>query len=313
MFNIHAILAGGILSAVGALSSAAQADDCRLTQIASLDTQRDTAGGTVVPSLIEGHEALLLIDTAGIYNLITPAAVDAMGITHTALSPGLVLSTMAGQRLHNAAVVHSLKLGNMNGTNVPFIVMPPGLVPTDVAGTLAPELIANYDVEIDPAHNKLNLFSPDHCPGKVVYWTHAPVAAVPMRLDSYLHIIVPATLDGQRFEATIDTGSSTSVLIDDLVSDKLKLDRPAAAGQAGTDQTDSRNISFGSLAFGDIAVSNPQLHILKDRDLAAEKTPMIIGMNVLRHLHTYIAYKEHMLYLSAADAPASDSAANSSK
>ena len=39
---------------------------------------------------------------------------------------------------------------------------------------------------------------------------------------------------------------------------------------------------------------------------------MLIGMNVLRHLHIYIAYKEQKIYITPAGAPAaqpSDSAA----
>lgn len=314
MFSVRAILAGGFLCTAVFSASAATADDCRLTQLASLDTQRDDSGGTVIPSDIEGHPALLLVDTAGIYNLITPAAVEAMGLTHQALSPSLLLSMGAtGQRLHTGAVVHSLKLGNMNGTNIPFIVMPPNMLPQNVAGTLAPALLANYDVEIDPSHQKLNLFSPDHCPGKVVYWTHAPVAAVPMRLDSSLHIIVPAKLDGQHFEATIDTGSSRSLLIDDLVQDKLKLNSPAPGAQSISGISHSATMRFNSLAFGDIAVSNPQMLILKDRDLLADRTPMIIGMDVLSHLHIYISYKEHMLYVSAADAPPPDTMTSASR
>jgi hypothetical protein len=41
---------------------------------------------------------------------------------------------------------------------------------------------------------------------------------------------------------------------------------------------------------------------------------MLIGMNVLRHLHIYVAYKEQKIYITPAGAPApaaepSDSAA----
>jgi hypothetical protein len=30
---------------------------------------------------------------------------------------------------------------------------------------------------------------------------------------------------------------------------------------------------------------------------------MLIGMNILRHLHIYIAYKEHKLYITPAGTP----------
>lgn len=101
------------------------------------------------------------------------------------------------------------------------------MLPKELSGTLGPSLLANYDVEIDPAHQKLNLFSQEHCAGKVVYWTRSAVAAVLIRLDDFLHIILPVTLDGQYFEATLDTGSSISQLVYEIAEDKFGWDKDA--------------------------------------------------------------------------------------
>ena len=42
-----------------------------------------------------------------------------------------------------------------------------------------------YDVELDFSSDTMNLFSPDHCPGHVVYWKAPVVAAVPISLENW--------------------------------------------------------------------------------------------------------------------------------
>jgi hypothetical protein len=76
---------------------------------------------------------------------------------------------------------------------------------------------------------------------------------------------------------------------------------------------------FKSLSLAGLEVANPEVAIIPDKMSAKlnswstgtqmdkptfDKPPMLIGMNVLRHLHVYIAYKEKKLYITpAASAP----------
>jgi hypothetical protein len=78
---------------------------------------------------------------------------------------------------------------------------------------------------------------------------------------------------------------------------------------------------FKSLDFDGIAVGNLEVTILPDllkdkyqqgpalgtrlgdSSQTSDYTDMLIGMNVLRHLHIYIAYKEKKLYITPAGAP----------
>jgi len=77
---------------------------------------------------------------------------------------------------------------------------------------------------------------------------------------------------------------------------------------------------FKSLAFGDVAVNNPKLELIpnamgRNADRAqyvgdrtkSDRTEinvddMIIGMDVLRKLHIYIAFGERKMYVSEASA-----------
>lgn len=73
---------------------------------------------------------------------------------------------------------------------------------------------------------------------------------------------------------------------------------------------------FESLSFEGISVTNPKISIITDRMAAKDLKPtirgkladpysshirqVIVGMDVLRHLHLYMAYKEKKLYISPA-------------
>jgi hypothetical protein len=65
---------------------------------------------------------------------------------------------------------------------------------------------------MDFGAGKLNDFSQDHCPGKVVYWNPAAVSAVPMRVRNRTKIELDVTLDEHSFKAVLDTGASRSTI-----------------------------------------------------------------------------------------------------
>ncbi|HEV2560878.1 MAG TPA: retropepsin-like aspartic protease [Rhizomicrobium sp.] len=299
MRNIRA-LAGSFLLAVCYFSIAsAHADECKLVEIAALNAKIDSDGGITVPAMIEGHEAYLLIDTGGIYNLLTTKTIDDMHLSRVAINPGLNLHLGAsGVRLLNTAIIHSFQLGNLSAGHIPFVEIPPGYSGNDNAGTLGPAVLSNYELEIDPMGKTVNLFSHDHCPGQVIYWTRATAASVPMRLDSWLHIIVPVMLDGQPVNAMVDTGRSASLLTYDRAENVFSKDAspkdPATSG--------SYSYPFKTLSLDGVVVTNPNITVVPDKTPAGEMPPLILGMDVLSHLHVFISYQERRLYVTAAAA-----------
>ena len=58
-------------------------------------------------------------------------------------------------------------------------------------------------MDIDLAHNKLSLFTQNHCRGKVVYWTTSGYIVLPMDLDQDKHIEVPVVLDGVKDQSPV--------------------------------------------------------------------------------------------------------------
>ncbi|HEY6578350.1 MAG TPA: aspartyl protease family protein, partial [Rhizomicrobium sp.] len=183
-----------------------------------------------------------------------------------------------------------------------------------------------FDVDIDFAAKKLNLFSQDHCAGKVVYWAADAVTVVPMHVVNSGHIMVPVTLDGHGFDAMLDTGSSHTHLSQESARNIFGL-APDSAGMAKVGdfgpggKTAVYRHSFGALALQGITIGNPGVYIfedllrtgmaqtphlgsrLTDVDVSDGVTDMILGMSELQNLHVYIAYKEQKLYISSASSP----------
>jgi len=72
-------------------------------------------------------------------------------------------------------------------------------------------------VEFDFVARKMNLFSQDHCPGRVVYWTHQGFGELSFQMPSgpisiSNHIKLKTILDGHELSTVVDTGSTFSWL-----------------------------------------------------------------------------------------------------
>jgi hypothetical protein len=130
-------------------------------------------------------------------------------------------------------------------------------------------------------------------------------------------------LDGREMRADIDTGASGTDLYRDTAKGFYNLtmgdtDTPEIGKLNGDADLKVYGHVFKSLSFGSIAVNNPHINIIPkemgrdlskvglggsrvrtERDLI-DQPDLIIGMDVLRKLHLYIAMKEDKMYISDA-------------
>lgn len=320
---LGALLAVALL----AVGPAAAEDNCHpLTLFTSVPlSHREGDKRMFVPVTMQGKDKFMLLDTGGAVSEITPQVVDELGLNRRMLS--FISVDVAGETSNQAATVAPFVIGTLTTQSMEFVVAPEknlfGDSGTQYAGILGPNVLMQYDVDIDFGAPKLSLLSPDHCDGKVIYWPAAAVAVVPMRVLKSGHIIIPVELDGKTVSATLDTGADTSTLALPVAESDfgLKLgsaDTPYAGDMYGKPGAALYHHKFSSLSFGGIAVSNLDVTILPDflKDkykpgpeigtrLAdpvsnSEFSDMLLGMNVLRHLHVYIAYKERKLYITPA-------------
>jgi Aspartyl protease len=332
-YNIRgaAIAAFTVLALCG---SAAAADCGHLKLLTSVQlVTRDHSHASFVPVKIEGVDKVLLFDTGGAATEITPEVADELHLSRT--MSRVALYDVAAQASTDM-VRASMQLGTLKASGMGMIVWngsnpypdQPGF-----AGILAPDVLQNYDVDVDFGTNKFSLLSPDHCPGQVVYWPASVVAVVPMKSFDSGHIIVSVMLDGHPVNALLDTGAWNTVLVEPLATSVygLKLgsaDTPVSGTLQDRPGNSTYHHTFKSLSLEGIAVNNAQVEIIPDMmqrhfryseasvtgsNIAApidpDRTPdMLIGMNVLRHFHIYIAYGERKVYITPAGTGASPDA-----
>lgn len=284
----------------------------------------------LVPVDIGGVTKLMLLDTGSSGTLITAKGAADLGLEQKRSKVRLYDVT---GNYSDTKVTATIGIGALKGPNFDFHVAPAGVVFDDprIVGLLGDDVLGQFDVSIDFPKRKLDIISQNHCDGRVVYWKDRPVAIIPFHLvRSTLHIVLPVTLDGHSIKAFLDTGASRSTLnrhpAENIFGLKLgSADTPAAGTLNGEKGSTVWHHTFKTLTFEGVTVANPTFSIIPDRvrkhiaepqlgSLIARtnddelEPDILLGMDVLKHLHVYIAYKERKLYITPS-APAAQSGA----
>jgi predicted aspartyl protease len=285
-----------------------------LTILGSEPMQIGVDGRIYVKATVNGAPVSMLVDTGGFFAELTPALVSRLNLPTRHVR--LRLIGLSGHST-DIAVSAPFALGNMHADGMDFMVMPAdhAFAPDvpDAGGILAPNLFRHYDLDLDIAGHRLQLISQDHCDGKVVYWKANALAEVPVRIAPTGHVLVPIGLDGHTLTALLDTGATVSLLNMSVAQSQFGLmpDVPPRASMPGAPRVATH--IFRALSFAGVAVSNPRLVMLPDlihgkisnagAGAESRMPDVILGMDILRHLHLYIAYKEQKLYITPADVP----------
>lgn len=283
-------------------------------------------GEVGVPITLNGVKKVLLFDTGGgTVNSVSSAVANELKLTPYRTGRSVDLR---GDTSQGAVVVKNVVFGAVKASNARFQVM--SKLPFDgvlSAGTMALHYLnmADVDLDIDFSAMTLNFFSSDHCEGDVVYWPHQALAVVPVT-SVQGHIELPVTLDGHPLRAVIDTGAPWTVLNIARAEEKLGFSSEARVSQPSNIPKDNpaEQVFFrkySALSFQGVTVTNPlvvvrplqfggknDLIMLGSRaehaydNLNRLAPDIIIGMEILRHLHIYYATNEHKIYLTPAEA-----------
>lgn len=280
---------------------AAESPNCGLTRYAELPIITEPDGRISIPVTIAGQEMSFMIDTGGVSATMT--AQRAKDLNLSIKPTNRWLSGVGGSLLNTYVRPDSFSIGKLKGEGLP-IYLDPRISGLGVDGTLSPDMMKNFDVDIDFAQGKVNFFSQDHCPGKVVYWTNSGHIVVPMQVAvNSGHIRIPVTVDGKSVMATIDTGAVTSVMSLNVAkslgiaedSPDLKLLESSGSSQ----QYKIYSYPFKTLGLDGVTVNAPQIKVMSNEYLKGFDD-LILGVGILRQLHIYIAYGEEKLYITPA-------------
>lgn len=223
-----------------------------------------------------------------------------------------------GQAIHEQTPGQHVQLGKLDFPDVAFLVVPDSATNTgEVAGMFGMASLRGYDIELNLAQHWINLFSQDHCDGKVVYWSQSYLAA-PIRVNENGQLLVEVKLDGQSLWAMIDSGASHSSIRQGDASWLFGIS-PQSPGAEVIGTTVSADggvlttyrVPFHTLEMAGVTFHNPEIHVLPDikgislpdRATALRRGDpiMTLGVEELTKLRLYLAIKERMLYLTPAE------------
>lgn len=273
-------------------------EECRLVQVGSFPITLKNAR-ILVPVQVNGRTLNFLVDTGGFASAINASVAAELGMEKHTIAHMRILD-MGGKSATSYVRAATFGLANITAQNFELMV---GADDPTADGVLAPDVLLRYDVEFDFAAGRMNLFRPHPCEGRAVYWG-AGYTMLPFDdLDSG-HVRVKVDIDGHETRAILDTGSPASFMGIKSATDLLDID-PATLAPVGKvyggsgGELDAFYTPIKSLNMGGVNVANPHI-FLTDRGayVRNEFAALLLGMNVLRHLHMYFAYKEHRLYIS---------------
>jgi hypothetical protein len=225
-------------------------------------------------------------------------------------------------QVRDTATATSFAVGGLQFKSANFLVFPQFRFPANAAdapvvGVLGMDVFKQLDIELDAAHRKMNLFSPDHCPEHVVYWS-AKYDSVPIRFGSLGEFYFPMELDGKKLETTLATSDAMTTLRTDATRRLFNFDSHSADVEAETDSSGNTTVHYRAMKLSGegLDIINARISLvdpptagcyLRSHQGAASYDgcfgvhPLALGQNVVSKLHFYIATKEKMLYFTPAN------------
>jgi predicted aspartyl protease len=315
LFLIAAIWSASLVPAL--------AESCRLTRIAQIPYQTDARAHVFVPATLNGRNTHLMLDTGAFWSSISPPLVAALNLQPRDATDFYMVDA-GGRRIDKMVTIAEMKLGSIPFDRAVEMYVDGGFPDTSLdrnGGILGRNLFTQMDLEIDPAGKTISLFTQDHCKGDGVYWADEAVTLMfkrekprtatgtNIRSKPSKHQIdtpiVAAELDGEVVSVLFDTGATKSGM--DIEHAKRKFGigpgspgvEPAGKVYTGTGEAiETYAYTFNSLTIAGIKFENVPMLLGK----FDEDAKVILGMNELKHLRMFFAFKDGMIHVTAADA-----------
>jgi predicted aspartyl protease len=319
----------GLVAALFCLAASGAAAQTSCGPLRLLSSQQMAHFGStdvmVVPVILDGVEKGMIFDTGADTTQLSRSTAEELKLNIHRSRRQREARDVSGNISTSAATVHTLSFGKVRFEDIELHLWPDpefGRGTPLLAGVLSRDLLFDYDVDVDFGTGILKLFSKDHCFGAIDYWHPGTIAAMRIAIrDGHVHI--PVSLDGHTLDAVIDTGSQYTILSLPVARRLFGLspDSPGVTPLGAVNNDPALNSymhTFASLSFGGVTVLTPDMMLLPDRmarggdrvqqteNRALFNTALpdiTIGMDVLRHLHIYLAPDEHNFYVSLAGTP----------
>jgi hypothetical protein len=307
------------------LAGNAHAEDCTPPKLLATVQMRDAEPQSnirTVPVTLNGVTRQMVLDTGGAITQLSRDTIEELKLPMRRGSAAVY--DINGRVSRHFAMVKELGFGDLRRSDAALMVWPEGARP--YAGELAQDLLQPYDVDVDFAAGQLKMYAKgpkngNQCSGPPGWSASARTA---MNNKGW-HLHIPVNLDGHTYDAIFDTGSRHTIMR--LPAAKRDFDLyPDSPGMTpyrainGDPFLNGSLHTFSNLSFAGITMENPEILILPDvmnrnadtsriadrpayRHNEGLKLPELsLGMDVLKHLHLFMAFGEQALYVAPVEA-----------
>jgi len=291
-------------------TSSVQADEkCTLQKVATVPLTVTPSGTVTVPVIVAGDPLTFALSINDGFSAISSDYAEKRGLHLTSNLPSLLHFDF----LVGTATASDVMVGDLALKNVQFLrgdVTKHSLF--GVSGTIGLNVLENYDVELDFKDNRLNLYSQNHCPGDVVYWSSA-YTVIPFTQDAAGNLIYQLKLDGKLVTAGFNLFRGFGFISSEKAQEVVGLTTLDGL-------TKTPNLVFGinetyiypfqTLEFGAFTFKQPEIYVYPGKVLCRPSHVMrclgvpdiVVGSDQLRKLHLFYVFKEGKLCVTTADA-----------
>lgn len=304
---------GLILGFIGMTTPAFSA--CQIKEFAELQVSPGS-GAPLVVSQINGHQVLLVVDTAANVTLLWLQPAVQLGLKPKSLV-GVDAYSFKGQVPVQSLTLGNFQFGNYAVRNFTMFILDEN--PTDLraSGLIGQDIIALDDVEFDLPENVIRLVKPVGCKGtEVVFWNKAySMAPLNGFDDNEKKFYTTAIINGRSIEAIINTEAQSSELSFELATALGLVAVPSRGAGVDNSKLTGRIASF---SLGDEVIKNTVIKIAEPRGtnsiadtgtrLGAKSLPsdLVLGADFFRAHRVLLAKSQDMMYFSYMGGPVFD-------
>jgi tetratricopeptide (TPR) repeat protein/predicted aspartyl protease len=260
-----------------------------------------------ISAQINGHEAVMLLDSGAFYSSIMSEAAAKFGLKTYPAPFSFIEGAGPGSRAPvEAARADEFKLGTATLKKVEFLVNKGALL-GNIAGILGLNLLRSMDVDYDLASGTVRFMQPVGCDNtSLAYWKSANApSAIPMdraqdtRGNHY--IVSVASLNGVTLRVMFDTGSAYSLLSQDAARRAgvepggRNVTSAGILGGVGSTRIETWTGPFDQFSIGNEEITHTRLRFGKFSDLNMD---MILGADFFLSHRVYVANSQHKIYFT---------------
>lgn len=295
------LLAGAVLGLLGLASCATvPGGSCPVVALASAPVELH-ANLLFLDAAIDGLPVRLLVDTGAERTTLTEPAVTRLGLARDPRS----ITRMRGIgdiTTSFDAKTHTLMLGNgqVSGLN-----MTVGRFATDdiagmaFDGLLGTDILASFDVEIDPGARRLTLYQPRTCLDPAPPWT--PEVTIEATGPPRGRMLVPIAVNGVGVVAILDTGAQVTTVSErfsaraGVSAAELAQDPRGLVKGASPNTVTARRHRFRDLQVGPTLVPGPALAVLA---MDGQSTDALLGADYLAGRKLWLSFASRRIFLA---------------